>query len=1394
MNKKRNFEFIYSPRTTISQMMEKEEIMFDDLKRGFDPYTIKIMKKHYKEHLGSLNKETFVSILKRHLLTWYPNIENRTKILIKLLSRLFDEIDLNSNGDLEWEEFVNYIINSSYQQGKENSSYNLQHYSLSKEEFFDHQDDFDNVIYNSSVKKIENIITHCFYIKKFKLIGIVHEGKSRILFFNADNNKKKNFVIDLAETQKEINKMELKELNKKILIKLEKERKHRIEIQNYYNNDNFKQLKKLNSNNENNDINNNDINNNINNLNNKNNNINKEDKNKPKKNISQKNKSYKIENEEDTSKDKSIKGLYALATCFINEFNLLFISSSNNKISAWKYDFKTEEFKNVNSFNYEKFSEFHFEKDNLNLPLFMANSPQNILIYDPTLKCLYSGQENGKINKWEMNSSYPSYIFDVYDEKNKFLIQNLSKKKNLNKTQEMLTIFNVKSMNNIYEKKDGEISRLKEELFKVETNSKSISSFKHKRDNISHLLLLDGLRLLCTSLLNGQIILFDADTKRPVKIFTDQTTAIYSMVFDPKKNHIFTCGFEHEIFIYEPYNNDNAIYKLKGHNSSISSLVINPKLNELISIDVLGIIKIWDTNTYVNFQTINANDMALSIQNKIKNNKNEIEDNNTNNLKNKKKNFVNNYLLSYNNPKKILVYGSQLLILEKGKEKNPNLTDDNQLLCCIYNNLSKNLISISSKRIKIWNILTGRIKKSYDNLMHENEITSFTCDSQMKRFYIGDNSGLIKCFNLSTGDYIKDFIKHKYEIVSLIHSTKNELLISCSSDLLIKFQDDKELSTTELIKEIYARPSNFYKLTFRIKLNSAVFDEINGILILGLSDGTIINYDVDHLKFFLNPNDDQDETKQKRFYAISNICDMDNIDFIFVACENGEKFFTPKPKNKLYHYIANEKYGKFNEENNNYQLSDKNVILSSSFNFNLYFLLTGDVSGYICCYYVKELYDLVKKNNEAQNEEEIMSNYKKGFNVHLKYKVPIHKEAIRYICMPDELDPKIIITTSNDKTVKLLDLKEGKYIDTLKQVSIKYSSVPIGIKYFKENPFMPKEEDDNKNKKNEDNYITLYKKDITLPLKRPLIDYDEAKHNDMIKYFEKITEFNAKVQLMSFSKGQKLPDDKSNDWNFNVNINHILEKNEEEIEKLIEIVNKKENEINKAEKQLQELSIFDEKYNPAFIENLDKDEKNDLKGLINMKIININLAISKNEILRKEAENIQNFINKQKIEKDKALNYKNIIIKPIRTIKWKDNNIINNINTNNKIVFSEKDEKSTTEASNKKMISFPSNKLNFKLNFPETTKNKKKEIPKYFNLNKPNYNLFKSSSQPDIFHTTKNKNKNKNFFKDKRFRNCKKEFDMKYKELTTPFELLLKKYKKPSFLPRISKFNDLSIK
>ena len=43
------YRLLYSPRTSISNMREREEKLFNDLGIGFEPSTIEIMKKHFKE-------------------------------------------------------------------------------------------------------------------------------------------------------------------------------------------------------------------------------------------------------------------------------------------------------------------------------------------------------------------------------------------------------------------------------------------------------------------------------------------------------------------------------------------------------------------------------------------------------------------------------------------------------------------------------------------------------------------------------------------------------------------------------------------------------------------------------------------------------------------------------------------------------------------------------------------------------------------------------------------------------------------------------------------------------------------------------------------------------------------------------------------------------------------------------------------------------------------------------------------------------------------------------------------------------------------------------------------------------------------------------------------------
>ena len=79
--------------------------------QSFDKKTLSTLRRHFKEHLGSITKDLFICILKMHISLNNQEIKNKNKILIKLLSKLFDEIDLDSNEIISWSEFCNFILN-----------------------------------------------------------------------------------------------------------------------------------------------------------------------------------------------------------------------------------------------------------------------------------------------------------------------------------------------------------------------------------------------------------------------------------------------------------------------------------------------------------------------------------------------------------------------------------------------------------------------------------------------------------------------------------------------------------------------------------------------------------------------------------------------------------------------------------------------------------------------------------------------------------------------------------------------------------------------------------------------------------------------------------------------------------------------------------------------------------------------------------------------------------------------------------------------------------------------------------------------------------------------------------------------------------------------------------
>ena len=111
---------------------------------------------------------------------------------------------------------------------------------------------------------------------------------------------------------------------------------------------------------------------------------------------------------------------------------------------------------------------------------------------------------------------------------------------------------------------------------------------------------------------------------------------------------LFSCGKDHEIYVFDPYI-EFPIYVLSGHSGSVCSIICNEKENELISLDIYGTIKIWDTQLLVCFQNINLNESA---------------DNNR--VGSKENNRVsNNIKIGYlKKQKKIIVYNNKVTIFE----------------------------------------------------------------------------------------------------------------------------------------------------------------------------------------------------------------------------------------------------------------------------------------------------------------------------------------------------------------------------------------------------------------------------------------------------------------------------------------------------------------------------------------------------------------------------------------------------------------------------------------------------------------------------------------------------------------------------------------------------------
>ena len=1080
----KNFELLYSPRTNYARELEYEQELFNDLTLNFDPITIKIIKKHFKERLGSLKKIEFVTILKNHLLSWHPELPDREVHLVKLLSRLFSEIDLNDNGDLEWAEFTNYIIHNSNginkQSNNNNPAYRLRFYYPTKIKL-----DLDDA---------KSQISLAYYIEKYNILAIVQDGRSQVNFYSCKNFEKLKCFIELNEIQKEIDELEIKELDiradenlkKEIIEREEKIKKQKKMLRTFFNTTSSKMGTTLYNKKTNNlkvvkpimtvtdGFYNSTTNETSSNFNVTNSNLNtKSPFNVTTTNIHKKRMLKtgvstpvlpNIHHNQNKKRDEKTperlrqelerikheqfispvnKKLTAVAMVFINEFDVLLISTTNNKICAWQY--ANSDFKNVNT-NHD----YRIEKNYFRCSILSSDSPQNTLSWDPILRNLYSGQSDGKILKWNLSKPKPLEKEELDYEKAK-----LKKEEELKKNKG----FDAEA--NLLEKRFNQQKRHASPI-KIPGKDTSVLNERKKRNSVSCTLLLGKLQLLAASYYNGNIILWDTLLKEFRKFYFDQETGVYAMTYDSQKNYLITAGFNHDIYIYDPYIDNNSIYKLTGHNWSLNSIISIEKESEIISLDILGNIKIWDSLNFLNFQTINLNETL------------EVKKTPVDSLKNKKLSS-NLKMLYISKIKKILVYGNKNIIFETDKAQNPNLADDQIILACFYEKITKSIISFCLRKIKMWNIFTGKLNKVYEDPMN-NEITALTIDINMKRAFLGDNTGHIKNLNMKNGKLLKELEPHLVEINMLAHSLALNIVVSCSIDNVIKIHDDSELTESEVKKELFIQNG---------QIKCIAICEKYARLAIGLSTGLIKFYDIEHFRYDSDIHSDDPNIKNFND-EVTCLAPLQGTEIIFTGnASGGCKFMVIPPSQLKFEEISSFYNSHLDPKDNKvYNIP----VTCCDYDMERKLMFTGDQVGYIKCYDIKPIFDfcetdetICKKYSKTRAMNDVPTHVE-GIEVQLKWKVEAHKESLKHIHHVD-IEPRIVISTSNDLHIKIFSADTGQYKDELKQISCKYKPVPIGIKYTINDPFK------SKNEQNKEEFI-IYRKQLEGHTKENLEDIE----------------------------------------------------------------------------------------------------------------------------------------------------------------------------------------------------------------------------------------------------------------------------------------------------------------
>ncbi|CAD8060727.1 unnamed protein product [Paramecium primaurelia] len=265
-------------------------------------------------------------------------------------------------------------------------------------------------------------------------------------------------------------------------------------------------------------------------------------------------------------------------------------------------------------------------------------------------------------------------------------------------------------------------------------------------------------------------------------------------------SNLISYGFETFINVYCPEVSITRAYigRLEGHSSLVVTCKFIPQSPNCVSIDDHTNIRIWDIRQMSSVQVIPNDQQSLVTDLCI---------------------ITRTDRFVYSG-KRLNYFYNAAQMSSNQKQKGPN--EEVYPIYVEFNMYFNQFIVLTKFDLRIYDAMGGKLKKVMNEVFDDKiqlDLSTFCFGGRQRKLFIADNAGLIRQYNMKTGEFLKKVNMHNeiensefanklanikkrdtLDISSIIFLQEEKLLISASQDSTIRIYDETDPEESILLK------------------------------------------------------------------------------------------------------------------------------------------------------------------------------------------------------------------------------------------------------------------------------------------------------------------------------------------------------------------------------------------------------------------------------------------------------------------------------------------------------------------------------------------------------------------------------------------------------------------